>query len=428
LFAVESPASKLVGYTHKRFNQAQVAPAPMSRVRGALAIELRAEDNVVVNPQDQLSSRFERYLALAVLVLLLIGCLIVIKPFVSALMWAGVLSFSLWPVQSRLLGWMKGRRTLAALTTTLAIAMVLVVPVLIIGIQLAGDARDLAVAARRWAGSPQKDPPAWVSRIPLVGSQARAWWIETAATIRQLGRPAPADDSIDSIPSDSPTTAPATQSTAESRLASALRRLLSRVQTWLIAAGLIIGQGIIEVAISVLLMFFLLRDGAFVAERLRGGITRIYGERGEHMLDLAGKTIRGVVYGILGTAAVQGTLAAIGFLIAGVPGAVLLGMLTFLLSVLPMGPPLVWIPATVWLFSQGWTGWGIFMLIWGLIVSSVDNVIKPWIISQGSNMPFILIFIGVLGGALSFGLIGVFLGPTILAVTYRLIEDWFKSH
>ena len=121
---------------------------------------------------------------------------------------------------------------------------------------------------------------------------------------------------------------------------------------------------------------------------------------------------------------VQGGLAGVGFAIAGVPGAALLGLLTFFLSVVPMGPPLVWIPATIWLFHQDSAGWAIFMLVCGVGVSSIDNFVKPWLISQGSNLPFILIFFGVIGGALAFGFIGVFLGPTLLAVAYRLIEKW----
>ena len=116
--------------------------------------------------------------------------------------------------------------------------------------------------------------------------------------------------------------------------------------------------------------------------------------------------------------------AGIGFLIAGVPGAGVLALLTFFLSVVPVGPPLVWLPAALWLFHQGSTGWGIFMVIWGVGVSSVDNVVKPWLISQGSAMPFLLIFFGVIGGALTFGFIGVFIGPTLLAVGYRLVAEW----
>jgi len=102
----------------------------------------------------------------------------------------------------------------------------------------------------------------------------------------------------------------------------------------------------------------------------------------------------------------------------------LLGLLTFFLSIVPMGPPLVWIPAAIWLFARGSIGWGVFMLIWGLLVSSVDNVVKPWLISQGTNLPFILILLGVLGGAIAFGFIGVLLGPTLLAVAYRLVVEW----
>jgi predicted PurR-regulated permease PerM len=121
---------------------------------------------------------------------------------------------------------------------------------------------------------------------------------------------------------------------------------------------------------------------------------------------------------------VQAVMAGIGFFVAGVPGAALLALLTFFLSAVPIGPPLVWIPASLWLFSQGSNGWGIFMVIWGVGVSSVDNIVKPWLISQGSDMPFLLIFFGVLGGALAFGFIGVFIGPTLLAVGYRLLTEW----
>ena len=117
-------------------------------------------------------------------------------------------------------------------------------------------------------------------------------------------------------------------------------------------------------------------------------------------------------------------MAGIGFFIAGGTGAALLALLTFFLSVVPVGPRWSGSRAAIWLFYQGSTGWGIFMLAWGVVVSSVDNIVKPWLISQGSDLPFILIFFGVLGGALMFGFIGVFIGPTLLAVGYRLVEEW----
>ena len=105
--------------------------------------------------------------------------------------------------------------------------------------------------------------------------------------------------------------------------------------------------------------------------------------------------------------------------------ALLLGVLTCFLSVIPVGPPLVWGPAAVWLFERGETGWAVFLALWGfLLVSTVDNVLKPYFISQGSHLPFILVFLGVLGGVLAFGVIGVFLGPTLLAIAYALFQDW----
>jgi predicted PurR-regulated permease PerM len=181
--------------------------------------------------------------------------------------------------------------------------------------------------------------------------------------------------------------------------------------------------------LSIFIAFFLFRDGVSVAKRLNNVVERIGGERGEHLLIIAGKTVRGVVYGILGTALVQAVMAGIGFVIAGVPGAALLALLTFFSSVVPVvGTALTWLPAALWLFHQGSTGWGIFMLIWGLLVANVDNVVKPWLISQGSDLPFILILFGVLGGALAFGFIGVFLGPTLLAVGFRLVEEWIATN
>ena len=143
------------------------------------------------------------------------------------------------------------------------------------------------------------------------------------------------------------------------------------------------------------------------------------------MLHVALATTRAVVYGILGTALAQGVLMAIGLWIAGIKAAPLLGLVTFFLSPVPVGPPLVWVPAGLILIAQGQTGWGTFLLLWGLlVVSSVDNLIKPMIISHGSDLPFILVMLGVLGGVVAFGFIGVFLGPVLLALGFAMIKEW----
>jgi predicted PurR-regulated permease PerM len=186
--------------------------------------------------------------------------------------------------------------------------------------------------------------------------------------------------------------------------------------------------GLVELALSIFLTFFLFRDGGAAAQRLSAAVERIGGERGGHLLAVAGQTVRGVVHGILGTALAQAVVAGIGFVIAGVPAAALLALLTFFFSVVPVvGTALAWGPAAIWLLNQGSTGWAIFMVVWGVGVANIDNVVKPWLISQGSNMPFVLIFFGVLGGAIAFGVIGVFLGPTLLAVGFRLVTEWSSS-
>jgi predicted PurR-regulated permease PerM len=193
----------------------------------------------------------------------------------------------------------------------------------------------------------------------------------------------------------------------------------------LVKSGIAIGSGVVQMVMSAFLTFFLLRDAPVLAERLGTVVERLAGERGRHLLKLAGGTVHGVIYGILGTALIQAIVAGIGFAIAGVPGAILLGVLVFFFAVIPFGPPIVWLPAALWLFAQGSPGWGIFMLIWGVVcISSVDNILRPFLISQGTRMPFVLVFCGLVGGALAFGLVGVFLGPVLLAVGFRLMDEW----
>jgi len=342
-----------------------------------------------------LRTKVELQLGWIILALLLGGCLLVLLPFVSALLWGTVLSVSSWPVYNRLVKLLRGRNNLAALLLALAMICVILMPLVIVGTTLGENVKDLRDATQRWVDAGPPPPPEWLAKVPGVGRQATEYWQRLAAD--------------------------------SSMLVDAGKRLLEPFSKWLLSAGLGLGRGLFELAMSILIAFFILRDGGRLAERLGAAVERIAGERGRHLLAVAGGTVRGVVYGILGTALVQAVMAGIGFLIAGVPGAGLLALMTFFLSVIPVGPPLIWLPAALWLFHQGSNGWGIFMLIWGVGISSVDNVVKPLIISQGSAMPFLLIFFGVLGGAVTFGFIGVFIGPTLLAVGYRIVTEWAAS-
>jgi predicted PurR-regulated permease PerM len=229
------------------------------------------------------------------------------------------------------------------------------------------------------------------------------------------------------VPVVGPRAAESWQSLAGDRakLWAETQKFIEPVSAWLLKRGLALGGGLMQLALSIFVAFFLFRDGVAAAGHLTTAVERVGGEQGKNLLAIAGQTIRGVVYGILGTALVQAVATGIGLVIAGVPGAALLALLTFFASIVPVvGTALVWVPAALWLFHEGATGWAIFLLVWGVGVGSLDHVVKPWLISQGSKMPFILIFFGVIGGALAFGFIGVFLGPTLLAVGYRLVQVW----
>jgi predicted PurR-regulated permease PerM len=152
---------------------------------------------------------------------------------------------------------------------------------------------------------------------------------------------------------------------------------------------------------------------------------KLGGATGIRMLRLAADVTRGVVWGLLGTALAQGVLTAIGLAVAGVPQPVLLAVVAGVISIFPVGAPLVWIPASLWLFMQGQTGWGIFMALYGgLVISSVDNFIRPWAIARGANLPLLLTILGALGGVFAFGFLGLFLGPVVLAVGYTLLLEF----
>lgn len=328
----------------------------------------------------------------AAVALLALGCLLILRPFISAALWAAILCFSTWPLFLRLEQLVGGRRGLAALIATLALAATIAAPFVILGSTLASNIADLTAAAQKIFEAGPPAPPAWVGTIPLVGGKLRDYWLTL------------------------------TESSA-ARLEE-LAKFLPTVKSLAVDGGKLLGSGIFQILLSLLIAFFFYRDGEAVAAQLSAGINRIGGERGEALLEIAGSTIRAVVYGIIGTALVQGGLAAFGFLIAGVPGVAFLGFVTFLMSMIPGGPAMVAAPAAYWLYRQSYSGWAIFILLWGLMVSSIDNVIKPLLISRGVSTPMILVMFGVFGGALAFGLIGLFIGPTLLALGYTLLQEW----
>ena len=322
-------------------------------------------------------------------------CLLVLRPFISAALWAVILCFTTWPLFLRLVDLVGGRRTLSALIATSLLAAVIVVPIAILGATLADNVSALISASQKLIQEGPPSPPDWVASVPQIGSHVADYWnyLNKSSSVRL----------------------------------QELARLLPAAKTIVLWGGRALAEGIFQIILSLLIAFFFYRDGNTAANQLHAALHRIAGEKGDRLLDLAGATIRAVIYGILGTSLLQGVVASIGFAIAGVPGAVSLGFVTFLLSLVPGGPPIVAAPAAFWLYRQGSTAWAVFIMAWGLMVAALENVVKPLLISRGGSTPMILVMLGVLGGALSFGVIGMFLGPTLVALGYSLFEQWTMS-
>ncbi|WP_338480295.1 AI-2E family transporter [Pseudomonas trivialis] len=336
-------------------------------------------------------------LLVQILLLVLFGASFwVMAPFWSALFWGAVLAFASWPLMRLLTRALGGRESLAAGILTLGWMLLVAVPLVWLGFNLADHVRDATVLIKDIQVDGLPEAPGWLGSIPLVGERLVGMW-----------------DSIDE------------QGAA---LMISIKPYLGQVGNWLLARSAQIGGGILELTLSLVFVFFFYRDGPRLAMFAHRLLERLIGERAGYYIELVAGTVQRVVNGVIGTAAAQALLALIGFLIAGVPGALVLGIVTFLLSLIPMGPPLVWIPATAWLAWKGDYSHAIFLGVWGtFIISGVDNVLKPYLISRGGNLPLVIVLLGVFGGLIAFGFIGLFIGPTLLAVAYSLLMDWSAS-
>ena len=325
-----------------------------------------------------------------------IGCVLVLYPFISALLWAGILVYTTWPVFSWLRLHLHLRRAWAALLMVTLTAVLLVLP---IGVAAPGSADDVsqlrhAIMDGLRAGLP--DSPLWVFDIPLIGNTVGDLWNRWAADVGVM--------------------------------LEALRPYFGIVVENGLGLLLGIANGVLMFLLALFVAFFFYVYGDPIADRLRLLLHRIAGAQAERLITVTGATVRGVVYGILGTAIVQGILTTFGLWLSGVPRPVLLGSVAGLLSVLPIGAPVIWIPASIWLLSTGHLGWGIFLIVYGIgAISGSDSLIRPWFIARGAQLPFLLTVLGVLGGALAFGLLGIFLGPVLLGIGYTLVNEWARG-
>jgi predicted PurR-regulated permease PerM len=342
-----------------------------------------------------LASRLQFYAQFAALLVVAIGCIRVLQPFVPAMLFAAVACSASWPLHTRLRKATGDRTALAALMMTLVLALLVLGPSALLSVSLAEHATRWGEAIRAALERGPIMPPAWLKSIPLVGGLLDGYWHRLAES--------------------------------RDELAAFLKALMEPARAVLIGAAKAVSQTVLQLVLAALVSFFFYRDGEAIVRTIRSMLRRLAGPVGDELLDAVAHTVSGVVSGLFGTALAQALVAVIGFLIAGVPGALLLGGATFLLSVVPVGPPLVWGGAAIWLHQQGRPGWAFFMVLWGVLaISSIDNIIKPYLISRTSSLPLLMIVFGVLGGVIAFGFMGVFIGPALLAIGLTLGHYWLS--
>jgi predicted PurR-regulated permease PerM len=327
---------------------------------------------------------------------LLVGSLWVLRPFLAALVWAATVTISTWPVLLWLQRRLWNRRGLAVLAMTLLLLLVFVVPLTAAVLTLLEQQERimqlvLALTAMDW-----KAPPAWLAALPWVGASLASAWAQLADT-------------------------------GLSALAARVTPYVDDVVGWLLTQLGNVGLMVVHVLLTVAIAAWMYASGESIAAWFQRFGWRLAGERGTQAVTLSAQAIRGVAMGVVITALVQAALGGIGVAIAGVPAASALAAAMLILCIAQLGPLLVLLPATAWVFYTGDTTWGVFLLVWSLVVGTIDNVLRPVLIRRGADLPMLLILAGVIGGLFAFGLIGIFVGPVILAVTYTLVDHWIGA-
>jgi predicted PurR-regulated permease PerM len=335
----------------------------------------------------------ERSILVLLVVGLLIGVFAVVKPFTTAILFGASLATAAWPIRQALVRRGLGHGSAAALLLVLSMVIV-VLPMLVFAPNLADQmVRGTQRVQSYFAATPEQ--PAWIRGAPLVGRRLAAAWdriVEVKGNLRALLEPYTAN-----------------------------------LEQVMIGVARALADSLVQVILSLVVATMFWINGDALVAMLHDALRRLGGPIAERALDVAAGAIRGVAYGVVGTAGIQAILLAIGLAVAGVPGAAMLGFVALLLAISQIGGPLlvlIWGGAAWWLFAQEQQAWGVFMILWGVFVSAVDNFIKPWLIGFGIEMPMSLTILGVFGGFLAFGFLGLFIGPTLIAIMFTLLQAW----
>ncbi len=344
------------------------------------------------------AKQIEKVVLLAVIALLIIGSIVMILPFLRAILWAMVFAVTLWPYFTKLEKALGGRTSLAAVIPTLLLALVFFLPMVYVGYKLAGQAPVALDYAEELMEKGLGPPPSWLKELPLVGEKLGGIWQTTGQDI--------------------------------SKLIEMVKPYINDLLGSIVSAGAGVAQIVLITVLSLILFFLVIKEGHSIRNSLERMAVRLGGEKGRKLLFVAGSTMRSVVFGILIAALIQGILAIFGLWISGVPSPVLIGAVAGVFALIPIGLiQLVLLPAAGWLiFYKGEIGWGIFLAIWSFtVIGNIDNVIRPMFISRGANVPFLVILLGVLGGLATGGIIGLFVGATLLAVVYTMLKEWLAE-
>jgi predicted PurR-regulated permease PerM len=346
---------------------------------------------------DALSQPITRRIFLAIFLGgLLLLAFAVLRPFLVPVAWAGILAYVTWPVYLRLRRRLPQHTTVAALLMTIFLTLVLILPVVWLVLLMRSE---LAAAYQQVVGplsAGHVELPAGIRRLPWIGARLAEFF-----------------DRLNADP-------------------AAFRAQIQEWSSWAmehagdVAGGL--GRNLAKLGFALLTVFFFYRDGEAFAAQVRDVLRRMLGQRIEEYLEAMGATTRAVVYGIVLTAIAQGVLAGLGYAVAGVPSPVFLGAVTALIALVPFGTPFAWGAVCIWLFAEGQVWPAIGLAVWcTVVVSWVDNFIRPLVISNATKIPFLLVMFGVLGGLTAFGMIGLFLGPVILAVMLAVWREWLED-
>ncbi len=335
------------------------------------------------------------------LAVLFIGALIgasiwILQPFLGAAIWAVTIVTATWPLMVSIQERLWGRRSLAVAVMTVILLCILIVPLWLAIGAIVSNADRLTDWIRTLSSFEFPPPPSWLVRVPLLGNDLALAWEKTAV--------AGIEDFVKKL-------APYG--------GDAIRWFITEVGGF--------GVLVLQFLLTVLFSAILYAKGEHAGARVKRFGRRLAGSRGEYSVLLAGQAVRGVALGVVVTALAQSALAGLGLAIAGVPFAGMLTALVFILAIAQLGPALVLLPAVIWLYMTSSATWGTFLLIWALTVGMMDNFLRPVLIRRGADLPLLLIFSGVVGGLIAFGLIGIFVGPVVLAVAHRLLTAWIDE-